>query len=143
MKKKYGSFEDEWMIALNNYYFHDEEEINIDNTKKIPKVIIPKDFNKMYALLLIDPDAPRPDYLHWLVINISNNNKDIIVKYQPPNPPSGTHRYYFYLLEQKNEIHVPQPDRIYFNLEHFIKQYGLKIIKSKMFKTKQNYLSLI
>ncbi len=76
---------------------------------------------KSFALSCIDPDAPRGDFIHWLVYNIPVSAKGIprggplpegaaevandfgIRSYGGPCPPSGTHRYCFTLYALKTE----------------------------------------
>ena len=69
------------------------------------------DKTKSFALSCNDPDAPAGDWIHWLVINIPSDVKEIsqggqvpgiqLVNdfgekgYGGPAPPSGTHRYFF------------------------------------------------
>ncbi len=66
---------------------------------------------KSYAIIVDDPDAPRAEpFVHWVVFNIPLNITELqegsvqgeqgTTDYQQvgwggPNPPSGTHRYYF------------------------------------------------
>jgi Raf kinase inhibitor-like YbhB/YbcL family protein len=67
---------------------------------------------KSLALIVDDPDAPRGLFTHWLVWNIDPKTTEIgendVPKgavqgtndfpgqhYDGPQPPSGTHRYYF------------------------------------------------
>lgn len=79
---------------------------------------------KSYAVICQDPDAPRKDpWVHWIVFNIPadvqslaqglsnkakldhgiqqgrNDYPDRVkqIGWGGPNPPSGTHRYYFYV----------------------------------------------
>lgn len=69
---------------------------------------------KSLALVMHDPDAPRPGgFTHWIVYNIPPTTKEIRENSKPPGieakndadrsgyigpcPPSGTHRYYFKL----------------------------------------------
>lgn len=64
---------------------------------------------KSLALIVDDPDAPAGTWVHWVVFDIpvvSKIDKDSIpgklgmtdsgrAQYHGPNPPSGTHRYFF------------------------------------------------
>lgn len=74
---------------------------------------------KSFALTCIDPDAPRGDFIHWLLHDIPADTKKLLrgeppfgvevindfgkFSYGGPCPPSGTHRYYFrlYALDVK------------------------------------------
>lgn len=72
---------------------------------------IPEDA-KTLALLVEDPDAPNGVFDHWVVWNIdpvtdiaehsnpgtSGDNSAGKSGYHPPCPPSGSHRYYFYVF---------------------------------------------
>jgi Raf kinase inhibitor-like YbhB/YbcL family protein len=72
------------------------------------------------ALVIADPDAPNPPWIHWLMWNISASTTEISENsvpqgamqgqgssgqnvYGAPCPPSGTHRYIFtvYALDSK------------------------------------------
>ena len=59
-------------------------------TQLTPRVNIPEG----YTLIMYDPDAPAGTWLHWL-----KTSDKTYWEYQPPNPPSGTHRYIFRLVE--------------------------------------------
>jgi Raf kinase inhibitor-like YbhB/YbcL family protein len=72
---------------------------------------------KSIALLCDDPDAPRGDWVHWIITNIPADSKglsegvpnvkvladgsvqsvndSLTTGYDGPCPPSGTHRYFF------------------------------------------------
>jgi Raf kinase inhibitor-like YbhB/YbcL family protein len=75
---------------------------------------------KSLVLIVDDPDAPVGLFTHWLLWNIDPKTTEIAEKSTPkgavqgnndfptlgyagPQPPSGTHRYYFkiYALDQK------------------------------------------
>lgn len=75
------------------------------------------------ALVVDDPDAPRGDWVHWLVWDIDPATAQIAENSIPipgtqgtndfgkpawggPCPPSGTHRYFFklYALDSKLEL---------------------------------------
>jgi hypothetical protein len=80
-------------------------------TQMQPKVIYNAFPNKLYTLIMHDPNAVTGNYLHWLVINIPGNQINSgknLLPYKGPNPPvnSGIHRYIFILLEQTTEITV-------------------------------------
>ena len=74
--------------------------------------------NSLYLIIMYDPDAPNGlevtdkssyhIYTHWVATintntntNTKNNSniKQILVKYAPPTPPKGTHRYIFNLYD--------------------------------------------
>lgn len=69
---------------------------------------------KSLVLIVDDPDAPRGDWVHWLLWNIDPATAEILENSVPtgavqgltdfgnnewggPCPPSGTHRYFFKL----------------------------------------------
>lgn len=92
------------------------ENKSIINNVSLPpfKTQIKPDFlfnmepNKLYTLIMYDPDAPAGDYIHWIITNISNNNKlgNNLLVYKGPSPPkdTGIHRYIFLVYEQKHSI---------------------------------------
>jgi|688.fasta_scaffold1170546_1 phosphatidylethanolamine-binding protein (PEBP) family uncharacterized protein len=93
--------------------------------------------NKKYSLVMWDPDSPNPSFLHWLVINLENQNQireKEILNYFGPNPPSGTHHYYFGLFEQQNTIQIHPPDRTNFNINEFLAENNLKEV-SRVYMT--------
>lgn len=82
---------------------------------------------KTFALVVHDPDAPHAGgYTHWVIYNIpakirqlaentpqderlpsgalQGKNDDGKTGYTGPCPPSGTHRYYFYLYALDSEL---------------------------------------
>jgi len=82
---------------------------------------------KTFALIVHDPDAPRAGgFTHWVVYNIPASVMQIAqaapkdqklpsggiqgkndfgqIGYLGPCPPSGTHRYYFYLYALDTEL---------------------------------------
>lgn len=106
------------------------------NTLNAPSVKYTSSQNDLYTIVIWDPDAPNPSFLHWLVINIPEDqvqNGETVVEYKPPTPPSGTHRYYVGLYRQPTTIQVPtEPERTHFSIEAFTKKYGLEESGVKM-----------
>jgi len=92
--------------------------------------------NHLYTILMVDPDAPQHDWLHWLIVNRTANTQGVtLTSYSPPTPPSGTHRYYLYLCEQTAPLSIKAPkSRGDFNTKAFIQQNGLKILATPYFK---------
>jgi len=85
---------------------------------------------KSFALIVHDPDAPGAGgFTHWVVYNLPPSATHIAqnapkaeklpgggiqgrndfgeVGYRGPCPPSGTHRYYFYLYALDTELNLP------------------------------------
>jgi Raf kinase inhibitor-like YbhB/YbcL family protein len=85
---------------------------------------------KSFVLIVHDPDAPMPGgFTHWVVYNIpahvnhipqgaskhqetlaavgiQGENDGEKIGYMGPCPPSGTHRYYFYLYALDTELNL-------------------------------------
>lgn len=82
---------------------------------------------KSFALICDDPDAPtRGTWIHWVIFNMPADTRELPenippqktlangakqgindfrkIGYGGPCPPSGTHRYYFYLYALDTEI---------------------------------------
>jgi len=109
------------------------QQMNKHITQRMPHIYFPET-NEYYTLIMWDPDAPHPSYLHWLVCNIHNSSnilKNTIVSYLPPAPPSGTHRYFFGIFKHTQKI-APNPERSGFDINQFITTYNLTKISEKM-----------
>ncbi len=77
---------------------------------------------KSLALVVNDPDAPRGDWVHWVLYDIpvvsrieagtapgrEGINDFKRPEYDGPSPPSGTHHYYFtiYALDRRLDLKV-------------------------------------
>ncbi|MFQ6085075.1 MAG: YbhB/YbcL family Raf kinase inhibitor-like protein [Candidatus Bathyarchaeia archaeon] len=85
---------------------------------------------RSFALSVTDPDAPRGEFIHWLVYDIPSDlrnidrgglpegakqvENDFMKKdYGGPCPPSGTHRYFFTLYALDTE-HLENVNRYNF-----------------------------
>ena len=79
---------------------------------------------KSVLLIMDDPDAPVGLFTHWLVWNIDPKTTEIAENSVPsgavqgtndypnsgyggPQPPSGTHRYYFKIFALDRELDLP------------------------------------
>lgn len=83
--------------------------ISIEESKTKPNVILCLNPIKLYSLLMFDYEAVGGNKIHWLIINIANNNiltSNTLIDYKGPAPPkgSGIHHYTFVLFEQKKYI---------------------------------------
>ncbi|CAI9726630.1 Hypothetical predicted protein [Octopus vulgaris] len=103
-------------------YFQCGYTMRKDETNKAPTVFYPEIKEEpydAYILIMVDPDAnldPRLYWLHWLKTEISYDAvKNGIhaepsdeVAYEGPSPPSGIHRYQFFLYgENLNKLKLP------------------------------------
>lgn len=76
------------------------------------------------CLIVVDPDAPKRNFTHWILFDIPPNTTDIPENTQPsgsgvgrndfghagyggPCPPLGTHRYVFTLLALDTTLDLP------------------------------------
>lgn len=76
------------------------------------------------VLIVDDPDAPRGDWVHWLVWNIDPSTTEVMENSVPsgavqgqtdfgksewggPCPPSGRHRYFFKLYALDTKLELP------------------------------------
>lgn len=87
--------------------------------QKPPTISVPN------ALIVMhDPDAPNPSYLHWIAATDSKGQIQTITPYKPPMPPSGTHRYVFEIFDKVPVASIQ--DRQGFSIHNFIEEYHLK-----------------
>jgi phosphatidylethanolamine-binding protein (PEBP) family uncharacterized protein len=113
-------------------------------TLEQPNVHIKPVPGKQLTLIMSDPDAPQPSWLHWLVTNITGDmpyweSGDVIVSYAPPTPPSGTHRYIFTLYEQHSSIMIdPLSERSNFSVRDFVLKHALKKLVSRQIRVASN-----
>jgi Raf kinase inhibitor-like YbhB/YbcL family protein len=88
------------------------------------------------ALLVDDPDAPKGDFTHWMVVNLTPDTTSLPenarafpadarqgvngfgkVGYGGPCPPKGKqHRYVFHIYALDAHISIAQPERTHFDL---------------------------
>lgn len=95
---------------------------------------------KLYTLVMWDPDVPQqaqPGFVHWIAINLQTSQdieKNNVLTYKGPAPPSGIHRYYFGLFEQKTTINPNQPERPKFSIVNFVNKNNIKEV-SRVYMT--------
>jgi phosphatidylethanolamine-binding protein (PEBP) family uncharacterized protein len=120
----------------------DGDFLKVTETQVQPKIKLNMNSNDLYTLIMYDPDAVNGTYIHWLCVNITNNDiktGNIIIPYKGPAPPigSGKHRYIFSLYKQ-NQINtniVPMNQR-QIEIEYFINMLDLgKLIFESKFIT--------
>lgn len=120
----------------------EENELTQEDTKNIPDLDFKKGPNTTYLLMMWDPDAPSPSFLHWMQLYTpsSINNVHVIqelVPYKGPTPPSGIHRYYFTIYTIDNTISskiIVPSKRSSFNINLFENTYSLnKVCERCMF----------
>lgn len=104
-------------LYYNNRKVVNDEFLKPSETQIQPEIKFNFDSNKLYTLIMYDPDSVSGTHIHWLVININNNIKKgkILLPYKGPAPPpkSGKHRYIFELYEQENMLNLePFENRI-------------------------------
>jgi phosphatidylethanolamine-binding protein (PEBP) family uncharacterized protein len=106
-------------ILYNNKPIINSEFLKVNETQIKPEIKINKDKNKIYLLIMYDPDAVGGTHIHWILSNIINNDANNgldLITYKGPAPPpnSGKHHYIFELYEQKlSNQELPQlEDRI-------------------------------
>jgi len=93
-------------VFYNNKIVKNNEFLKPSATQFKPQIKYPFENNKLYTLLMHDPDSVYGNRFHWIVTNIFNdfeNGEDSLLYTGPAPPPkTGTHRYIFELYEQEN-----------------------------------------
>ena len=87
-------------VYYNNKLLINKEFLSMSQTEYKPEIKLNVDPSKFYTLIMNDPNAIGGNFIHWIIMNISNNNINngiIIVPYQKPTPPpkTGTHNYIY------------------------------------------------
>ena len=102
-------------VYYNNKLVNNNEFLKPSETQVQPQIKYPFENNKLYTLLMHDPDSIHGNRFHWIVINIVNDikNGDDLLSYTGPSPPpkTGTHHYIFELYEQDGSIDMKLEER--------------------------------
>jgi len=113
-------------VYYNNKIVHHNEFLKPGETQMKPHITYPFENNKLYTLLMHDPDSIHGNRFHWIVVNIYNDIKNGVdlLSYTGPAPPpnTGIHPYIFELYEQDRHINVKLEER----------NVPMKVIKNKL-----------
>jgi phosphatidylethanolamine-binding protein (PEBP) family uncharacterized protein len=95
-------------VIYKNKLINNNEFLKVLDTQLEPNIKLNVNPNKLYSLIIYDPDAVNGTHIHWVLVNITNNDiktGNIIIPYKGPAPPpnTGKHRYIFELYEQNGE----------------------------------------
>jgi hypothetical protein len=95
-------------VFYNGNILKDGQFLSVYESQAEPEIKLNVNPNKLYTLVLYDPDAINGTYIHWVKVNITNNDMktgNIIIPYKGPAPPpkTGKHHYIFNLYEQNGE----------------------------------------
>lgn len=127
-------------VQFDNTVIENDMEIPLDQVQIQPHIKFNKSTEKLYTIMMFDPDAPfskqyNKQWLHWLVINTN----EIVIPFSPSNPPkdSGMHRYFIFIFEQSTKININKYiiDKSKFDKNKFISIFKLKPISYIMYRT--------
>jgi phosphatidylethanolamine-binding protein (PEBP) family uncharacterized protein len=127
------------IIYLSTKLYKNNLFLSIEESSVEPTIILDCKPKSFYTLLMFDPDAVGGNKIHWLIVNIKQNDiltGNTIINYKGPKPPkgSGTHHYVFSLFSQHKFI---EPNNIVLD-SRFIR---LDILFN-MLKTNKNFFTL-
>ena len=113
--------------------------LSIEESSVEPVINLDYESKSFYTLLMFDPEAVGGNKIHWLIVNITQNDiftGNTIVNYKGPKPPkdSGKHHYVLSLFRQNKII---DPKNIVLD-SRFIELDKL----FKMLKINNNYFTL-
>lgn len=106
----------------NGVVARDGNMLSPKQVRRPPVVAFKPTLSKLYALVMVDPDAPSRaepiyrEFVHWVVLNIPGSDVaagEQVATYFGAAPPcnSGPHRYYIFLFPHRAAPSRPQ--RIY------------------------------
>ena len=102
-------------VYYNNKIVNNNELLKPSETQTKPQIKYSFENNKLYTLLMHDPDSIYGNRFHWIVANISGdvkNGVDLLPYIGPAPPPkTGIHHYIFELYEQDRNIDVNMEER--------------------------------
>jgi phosphatidylethanolamine-binding protein (PEBP) family uncharacterized protein len=101
-------------VSYNSKFVKNNEFLKPSATQFKPLIKYPFENNKLYTLLMYDPDSVYGNRFHWIVTNIFQdvkNGEDALLYTGPAPPPkTGMHRYIFELYEQikRNNVKIEE-----------------------------------
>ena len=101
-------------VFYNSKFVTNSKFLKPSETQIKPQIKYSFENNKLYTLLMYDPDSVYGNRFHWIVTNIINdvkNGEDVLLYTGPAPPPkTGTHRYIFELYEQikRNDVKIEE-----------------------------------
>lgn len=149
----------EFNVVYNDLIISNNDLLTKEQTSSQPEVqyIACNDigpWSLLYTVMMIDPDATSPPWLHWLVVNIPSSSDSalgritwtpipalpiykgsVLMSYQGPTPPPGTgrHRYIIKVYQQKHKIESSVNQRANFNSNDFAVNNGLNLVAKKQY----------
>jgi hypothetical protein len=96
-----------------------------------PRILFKPKKGTYYTILMYDLHSPKPAYLHYMAINITDPSSiNPIVPYQPPSPSTTDTYYHVYMCELYEQPGfltsvTPPPVRIGFDPTIFTQRYSL------------------
>jgi len=116
-------------IFYNDKKLSNGEFLKVKDVQVEPKIELTTNPNKVYTLIVHDPNAVGGDKIHWLRANITNNDinsgTDILPYVGPAPPPnSGMHHYIFELYEKEIE-NIPNLNDNRRELTKFKKEFDI------------------
>jgi phosphatidylethanolamine-binding protein (PEBP) family uncharacterized protein len=110
------------------------ETLQIADVARQPEFHFQAAPDKIYTLVMWDPDARPRGWLHWIVRNIGYDRVPMtVVPYTPPTPPSGIHRYYFALFTGPAVARTAPTQRSGFNINEFIADSGMTLASTPIY----------
>jgi len=132
-------------IIYNGKKISDYDYLKVSETQKQPEIQLNVSPEKIYTLILHDPNAVNGERIHWFRTNIKNNDIntgiDILPHVGPAPPPkTGKHKYIFGLYEKefKDVPELKEEDRNKYN--EIVKTYKINkpIIEIRFISQNEN-----
>jgi hypothetical protein len=101
-------------------------ETDIEDTLLQPSIVIQRDPQYLYSLIMVNSQLSVPYFINWMMINISINQgtfQEIIHYY----PPTQSCTYQFFLFQQPSFIKYDIPYRRSFSLQYWIHKNGVQL----------------